>query len=318
MRYQVSLSFALLLFWSSPYVAHSANLRYFSFPTEYPVGALQLMGNEKEGIHRFGRAIGIAQGSFSVEVPPGSTVLLELNPRCLEHPERLKNIKTAGINRLKIAYLSMDDNDHSLCDKALQTLPEFKDLISLNVERSDTTDKGLAGFKSLPSVKFLSAFGAAVEGPILKETPRLRVLERLNLQFNPLKSENFKYLSALPHLTELVISQSNLLDDDLKNLPKCSQLKRLDIGDNHKLTDKSLPAVKQQTALENLNVRGTGISFAGLLTLKDLKLTTLILSIKRYRPDELADLKKAFPKAVLDYRGNGIATDNQTLFSPLK
>jgi len=334
MRYQATLLFALVLLWSplclakgtisstgdksSKTASTKVDKRHFSFPKEYPLGSLQMMGNEKAGTDHNGDGIGTAQGSVTVDVPLGATIMLDINPHCLEHPERLKNIQTAGIDRLKIAYLSMDDNDHSLCDKALQALPEFKDLISLNVERSDTTDKGLAGFKSLSSVKYLTAFGAAIDGSFLKETQKLKKLERCNLMFNPLKGENFKYLSSLPNLVELVLNQSNLSDDDLKNLPKCSQLKQLLLLDNSKITDKSLPVLRQQTTLDILDIRGTGISLAGALTLKNLKLTKLILPVRRYRPDEIAELTKAFPKTFLDYRGNGVKREDQMLLAPLK
>jgi hypothetical protein len=334
MRYQATLFFALVLLWSPPCLAKGTisstenkssktastkvEKRHFSFPKEYSLGSLQMMGNEKAGTERRGDGIGTAQGSVTVDVPPGATIMLEINPHCLEHPERLKNIQTAGINRLKIAYLSMDDNDHSLCDKALQALPEFKDLISLNVERSDTSDKGLAGFKSLSSVKYLIAFGAALDGSFLKETQKLKKLEWCNLMFNPLKGENLKYLSSLPNLVDLVLNQSNLSDADLKNFPKCSQLKQLLLLDNPRITDKSLPVLRQQTALDILDVRGTGISLAGVVTLKNLKLTKLILPVKRYRPNEIAELKKAFPKAFFNYRGEGLRKEDQILLAPVK
>jgi hypothetical protein len=320
MRYQAALSFALLLYCSSLHSPTAAKVdqRHFSFPTAYSIGSLQLMGNENVSTESVGRSIGSAQGSVSVVVPPGSTVLLELNPRCMEHPELFKNVQTAGINRLKLAYLSMDDNDHSTCDKALQSLPQFKDLISLNVERSDTTDKGLSGFKSLSSVKYMTAFGAAIDGSIFKEAQKLKNLERFNLLFNPLKGENLKYLGALPNLKQLMLSQDYLSDDDMKYFPKCPQLRRLDLQGNSKLTDSSLPALRQQTALEYLDIRATKISFEGLLTLRNLKLTQLILTIRRYRPNEVEEMKKAFPKAILDYRGTNLPKDDQILFSPLK
>jgi hypothetical protein len=81
-----------------------------------------MRGTERLHTDNVGYGIGPAQGSVSITVPPDSTILLDINPHCLEHPERLKDIHTAGINRLKLAYLAMEDLDHSLCDKALQVL----------------------------------------------------------------------------------------------------------------------------------------------------------------------------------------------------
>ncbi|MDR3614184.1 MAG: hypothetical protein P4L53_11525 [Candidatus Obscuribacterales bacterium] len=334
MRYQAAVVLALILFWGYPHLTYGGpagkaarsneeaktrvEVRHFSFPADYPLGSLHMMGNEKDGTEADDRSIGPAKGAVSLTVPPGQTILLDLNPRCLELPERLKNIHTAGINRLKMRYLSMDDNDHSHCDRALQALPEFKDLISLDVARSDATDKGLSGFKSLPSVKHLLAYGADLDGSIFKETQKLRNLESLFLSLSPIKSENFKYLSALPHLTELQLSHLNLEDKDLIFLSQCRQIKQLYMFGNPKITDKSLPVFKQLTPLEELDIRGCGISLPGVLTLKNLKLTKLLLPVKRYRPNEIEELQKAFPKTLVCYRGEGVAKDDQIFFAPLK
>jgi hypothetical protein len=297
MRYQAALSFALILLASPPHLAHSApatkavttskatatkvDVRQFSFPTDFPIGALKMTGCERLGTDNVSHGIGPAQGS-------------------------------------KMSYLAMEDLDHSICDKALHTLPEFKDLTALHIDRSDTTDKGLAGFKSVPSVKYLYASGADLDGSIFKESQKLKSVENLNLIFNPLKSENLKYLSALPHLTELVLNQSNHSDSDFSNLAKCTQIKRLYLLSNPKITDKSLPVLQGLTGLQVLDIRGTGITFEGLLTLKNLKLERLNINVRRYRPKEIEQLTKAFPKAYLDYRGVGVGVDNQIYFAPLK
>jgi hypothetical protein len=334
MRYQAALSIALISFLSLQSIATSApatkaatpikaatiksNVREFSFPADYPLGALKMLGVERIGTENVGHGIGPAQGNLSINVPPDQTIMLDVNPHCLEHPERLKNTHMAGINRLKLAYLAMEDLDHSICDGALQALPECKDLISLHVDRSDVTDKGLSGFKSLPVVKYLYASGANLDGSFLKESQKLKSLEILNLIFNPLKSDNLKHLSALPHFKELIINQSNLADSDLSNLAKCTQMKGLYILGNPKITDKSLPVLRGLTGLEALDVRGTRITFEGLLSLKSLKLKKLTITVKRYRPEELEQLKQAFPKTFLDYRGVGVGEENQVYFAPLK
>ncbi|MDR3614185.1 MAG: hypothetical protein P4L53_11530 [Candidatus Obscuribacterales bacterium] len=334
MRYQTALSFALFSFLSLQSVALSAPatkaatpskaatvksyVREYSFPTDYPIGALKLLGVERLGSENIGNGIGPAQGKLSINVPPDHTIMLDVNPHCLEHPERLKNVNIAGINRLKMSYLAMEDLDHSICDKAMQTLPECKDLVALHIDRSDVTDKGLSSFKSLPSIKYLYASGANLDGSFLKEPQKLKSLEDLNLIFNPLKSANLKYLSALPHLAELVLNQSNLSDSDLSNLAKCTQIKRLYLLGNPKITDKSLPLLRGLTNLEVLDVRGTSITFEGVLSLKTLKLKRLNITVRRYRPSELEQLTKAFPKAYLNYRGEGVGEENQVYFAPLK
>lgn len=292
--------------------------REFSFPTEFSLGGLQIMGN---GIKRDeSKAVnaGKAQGKRSINLPSDCTLLLELNPRCIENPDLIKNMPTKGINRLKLAYLSMDDTDHSNCDKVLQTLPEFKDLLSLNAERSDVTDKGLSGFKSLSHIKFLSAFGCGITGSIFKETDKLKNMERLDLMFNPLKGENFKYLGALPKLKDIDFNQCHLSDDDLQYLPRCPQLKKLRLSKNTRITNKSLPLIRQQNALEILDVRGTGIDLQGMLSLSNLKLKKIIVGARQYYPNEIAQLKKTFPDAKLDVMGNVVTKEHEIFFAPLK
>lgn len=203
-----------------------------------------------------------------------------------------------------------------LCDGALKALPEFKKLISLNVARSDATDAGVAAFKSLSHVICFNALCSRLDGSIFKESSRLQNLKKVWMTGCAIKGKNLQYLSALPRLEDLVLDETCITDDDLKYLPRCSRLIGLHLMSCNRITARSLPIIRQQTNLQFLNVRGTGISLQELLTLKSTKIKTLFITVKRYRPQELAQLHFAFPNAKIEYRGSGITEDQAVIYAP--
>jgi hypothetical protein len=74
--------------------------------------------------------------------------------------------------------------------------------------------------------------------------------------------------------------------------------------DRTKITDKGLANLKELQNLRYLNLVGTAVTEKGVLQLKDLKsLRSIYLYQTGVKKSEWNDLKKAFPKTLIDSGG---------------
>jgi hypothetical protein len=315
-----------------------SEVRKFVFADGYPTGKLTV--EKRVGAGTKVTPAPIARGNVSVFVPPGSTLVLEINPHCLEHPEKLATMPTDGIDEIDISYMSMDDDVH-VCDKALAAMPLFKKPLILNCLRTDVTDLGLTNFKSLSMVSRLNCFLADLDGSFLTGWKRMQNLENLNLANNSLKSGNLKNLVQLKGLRYLDLRETTLSDEGLQDVCKNTSLEHLCVASNARLSDQGLQCLSQCSALENLNIAydrnitdksittflklphlkslnlsHTKISEPALEKLKGLKLNLLVLP-DHYREVDMVKLQKAFPSTVLRSPNGKVSSETQIQFAPL-
>jgi hypothetical protein len=316
-----------------------SEVRKLVFADGYPTGKLFIDKSVGPGIDVTPGPM--AKGNVSVSVPPGNTLVLEINPHCLEHPEKLAKMPTDGIDQIDISYMSMDDDVH-ICDKALASVPLFKKPLILNCRRTDLTDSGLVNFKSLSMVTSLDCFLSDVNGSFLTEWKRLQNLQNLNIASNSLNSSNLKSLAQLKGLKVLDLRETTLSDEGLQDVCKNTNLEHLYLASNAHLSDQGLQCLSQCSALENLNIAydrnitdksittflklphlkslnlsHTKISEPALEKLKGLKLNVLVLP-DHYREADMVKLKKVFPSTELRSPNGKISSETQIQFAPLK
>jgi hypothetical protein len=103
-----------------------AETRVLKFPNK-SIGGLHLASDAMESgrdIMRTAKRVGFAVGTVTLKVKPNETVLVDLNQEAFMHPELLRQVSPHGIDRLKFAFYSMDDQSILHCDDALSTVPE--------------------------------------------------------------------------------------------------------------------------------------------------------------------------------------------------
>ena len=101
----------------------------------------------------------------------------------------------------------------------------------------------------------------------------------------------------------LNLNNMNVSDSGLAILSKCNSLTKLQLAHTN-ITDKGLAYLKDLKQLRSLNVVGTKITTTGIMQLKDLKnLQSLYLFQTNINKSDWAELKKAFPKTMVDSGG---------------
>ena len=106
----------------------------------------------------------------------------------------------------------------------------------------------------------------------------------------------------------------------MQSLANCSSLIELDLGDNPRLTDKSLKPLLSLKKLNVLSLGGTSITLNAIMQLKNLPLVSLRLPGSCYPLAQLKMLRKAFPGAQVLVSGHGgrpVDSETNDFFAPL-
>lgn len=150
------------------------------------------------------------------------------------------------------------------------------------------------------AIKKLKDIGAVVE-PVAQNTNYMSA--NFVTVTNPGNKEIQLLLPLKQQLIELKLGGAPITDSALLVIAQFKNLMELRL-DYTKITDKGLANL---TALENLrylNLVGTAVTEKGVLQLKDLKnLRSIYLYQTGVKRSEWSDLKKAFPKALIDSGG---------------
>jgi hypothetical protein len=297
----------------------SESERTITFPKDQVLGAL-FLGHYNHNIDERGtlNRVGAAIGTVKVSVPAGYYLMFEANRRVFQNPKVLNEISPEGIDVLKIGLLSMDDSEDKLCDAALGYIGHFTGLTTLDVERSDATDKGLSVLHNLKHLRRMCCFNSQVDGSFIKELAELPEFKELDTSWCAIKPENFKYLPQLRALEFLCISRSGLEISGVRELAKCISLKSLRVGQNPLFTDECLKLLASLKRLEWLDLRETPVTMKGIRSLRGL-------SLKKFNPpaalntmSDREEMKKLFPEAEIMFNSHAVPADINRTYAPLK
>ena len=124
-----------------------------------------------------------------------------------------------------------------------------------------------------------------------------------------LKDKDMELLLPIrDQLIWLKLSDQPVSDEAMKTISKLNKLTRIQL-DHTTISDKGLLPLQQLSNLVYLNLVGTKITSAGLSQLKSLsKLEQIYLYQTTIGKSEWEELKKIFPKAVLDSGGYIVPT----------
>ena len=150
------------------------------------------------------------------------------------------------------------------------------------------------------AIKKLKDIGAVVD-PVAQTTNYLSA--NFVTVTNPGDKEIQLLLPLKEQLIELKLSSASVTDSALLIIAQFKNLMRLQL-DHTKITDKGLANLRALENLRYLNLVGTAVTEKGVLQLKDLKnLRSIYLYQTGVKKSEWKDLKKAFPKTLIDSGG---------------
>ena len=150
------------------------------------------------------------------------------------------------------------------------------------------------------AIKKLKNIGAVVD-PVAQTTNYLSA--NFVTVTNPGDKEIQLLLPLKEQLIELKLSSASITDSALLVIAQFKNLMRLQL-DHTKITDKGLASLRALEDLRYLNLVGTAVTEKGIMQLKDLKnLRSIYLYQTGVKKSGWKDLKKAFPKTLIDSGG---------------
>lgn len=157
-----------------------------------------------------------------------------------------------------------------LPDEVLQTFSKLESLTELHLVDCGLTDERLAKLRTAPKLLSLDLSRNEINGPGLASLVKLN-LRSLDLTFNNLRNETLTHLPQLSSLENLYLGYSTgVTDQGIRSgtLQSMTHLKELRIRGMKKITDEALDDLVRFSHLEDLNIRETGISAAGVERMK--------------------------------------------------
>ncbi|QDU02337.1 Internalin-A precursor [Gimesia chilikensis] len=193
-----------------------------------------------------------------------------LNDVALFHLRNMKNLEV-----LKL------ESSGKFTEKGLKYLQEHQKLKTLDLmgcllvsRRLDLLER----FTDLQSLRLKIYTGERVDARILSSLQHMQGLKYLEVDMTSLQGGfGLSVLSKLPHLEELHFVNSQLNDDDLQWVARCSALKSFTVHSS-RITDKGIARLSSLRNLESLNldrcsIRGSGLADLGVLKhLKEMSL----------------------------------------------
>ncbi len=292
--------------------------RTLHFPGDKVLGAIWVGNQEKIfGPMRRLKQVAGATGSVTISLRTGDRVMFEANRRVFEHPDCLSQISPVGLDCVKLSFISLDDREDEMCDRALAQVFRLNGITQLDVDRSDATDRGLSSVQNCTTLQGINCYMSSVNGDCLQDLAKLPALKALWLGRCSIKQKTLACLPRFLRLQELDLERTGLDASGVSFLSKCSSLEILGVRGNAKFDDRCLKPILLLQKLRDLDMRETPVTMAGVRTLKALKLQRLCV------PEALAkdvpELKRLFPGAFISALSpyGETSAEDMHIYSPL-
>lgn len=302
-------------------IASHADVRKLHFPDK-SIGALMLLrhntgDNSWSTYTNSGRQIGSAQGTLTLTVPPGSELMLDANRRVFENPILLKQVSPYGIDVLRLSFISLDDREDHMLERAIDYVDNLKGLRALCFDRSEVNDAAILKLKSLPHLVCMNFFLSSINGTCFKSFTKFPELYQLDVPLCSIDQASMDGLAQIPKLKNLDLGRTHMTVVGAKSLAKLTNLARLNVGSNAKFDDACMVYLKPLTKLKFLDLRSTNITFEGLKSIRGIKLQTLYLP-KPLRKN-MPEITKMFPSTSVSVDTyNPPSKEDKTIYAPLR
>ncbi|MGH9549478.1 MAG: hypothetical protein ACRD3W_08885, partial [Terriglobales bacterium] len=218
-----------------PLRANADAIRTLNFPASKSMGNLYKLGQflpDENGYRYFRPPLDKARGA--VKVPANIKLRLQLSYEGAEDPAPLLKLDCP-------ALISIDGrNCESVEDKTVQVLSQLKDLEELRLDNTDITDKSFEYIRTLPKLICLDVTRTDLGAQGMEQIKKLAKLKILAIGFNALSDKDFDGIEKLQNIEYIFIARSGISDETLKHIAKLKLLRRIDIADNLKITDKGV------------------------------------------------------------------------------
>jgi hypothetical protein len=288
-----------------------AGQRVLEFPSDVSVGHLMIIANnfspqERHLVMRF-----FADCRGKVVVPTNITLLLKASDVLTDRAACLLKLPADALAAMEFDKTTIGDAD-------LIPISHLTGLRYLDLEGTDTTDRGIESLGGLVNLGFLDLSHTMIKGSTIGRLAALKKLESLNIGANELTAKAIEALGSLhpASLQRLDVSRCHINDSELPDLAKLSNLFWLELQDNSGITDRGLNALRPLKKLSNLDLRQTAVTVKGLLALHGLPLKTVALSCGRALAADQKALQQAFPGIMIGYDHRDTAMPKD-VFAPL-
>ena len=276
--------------WSS--TSQDGKWKIFNFPKDYSLGRLSYGNHGTVNLDARGTQY----------IPVGVQLFFAPNNVFLAHPQFLRNF---GPNDL--ANLEFKETGHcekygskimplnTLSDDELIYCDKMTGLDSLSVKHCNVTDKGLSYIQNLP-LKSLNVDDTDVTAEGIKKMHCLKQLRYLRAGNLKDGGSLIRALAGSTQMEQLHLSDSELTDEDMKELAKIPNLKDVDIAFNPGITDRGLPYIVQLKHLHTLCLEHCAVTLEGAL--KYLKYLPQRPRISTYKnsPEQLRVMETTWPR----------------------
>lgn len=309
----------VLVFSCGQYCLAEQSVRQLQFPVGYSVGNLMAVRDKSDMYIAYKLRI-FADARGVVRVPAGTQIEFCASGNFFKHPECLTKLPRDAFEFIEVRFLSMSDDEDTLCDRAISQLNHISALKGMDLDRSDASDAGLSKLGPMPELLTISACESRVTGTCLPKLLSCKKLSRLRLSNVSVDNESLASLKDFAQLQRLSLIRCELSQKGIEHVSKCANLRVLDIDHNHHLDDKVVPLLLRLTKLKSLCLLRTGISVQGLEQLSRLHLQEIRLPkpFSSYQPSERLRISKAFPG--IGFGNNkkpAVDAFTKTIFAPI-
>ena len=301
---------------SKEFVSPKTKIVRFAFP-KTSIGSLSLITSENLDDGETGWHDNVAAvGDVTLTVKDDENVMLTPAPAALMNLKLLDAPTRKQIDGIRVKYVATDES-HAI-NLILDQLATMKDLKYLVITRTDASDAGFKNFQKMERLVRLDVSSSEVTGSFLSSWGNFPNLKTLELSHCPINTEHLKNLRNIPQLKHLDLRSSRLSAAATTYLSKCAKLERLAIAENKDIRNESLLPLQNLSRLKELDLTDTGVTEAGLASLKALPLTRLTLSHRFVNSKK--ELQKIFPHCSLVFARDkeNVSSDVLKIFAPLK
>lgn len=293
--------------------------RVLKFPATVCVGSILIGPTSTDWqVHVGEKQVSGAQGVVTLNVPKGYQVIFDANGNVVRNPKILDNLDVTGVDAVHIGFIALDEQEEGKSDEAVAHLSRFTNLVHLNLNRSDASDRALECLQPLKSLKAITAYGANIRGSAFKSLRRFPQLKVVDFSACPIQSTYLKDLAAVSALEAIGLGKTRLHSSDLQNLKYLAPLQHLaylELSSNP-IDDDGISYLASLKQLKSVGLRDTKVSAAGLRPLQNRR---MLVHLTRVSAADRQFLKKEMPAiGVTTQPLQSVDLETQKLCAPLK
>jgi hypothetical protein len=221
----------------------------------------------------------------------------------------------------KIVRIGYGSSGAAVTDVGLKLFGRLTDCREIYLPFSRITDNGIEHLTDMGTLERFQLDVSSVSGSALKDWRKREKLVHLGLRGSPLTDDAVAYIAAIPGLTSLDLSVTNMTDERLRRLRAHPTLTSITIWDNSGITEaglrslENLPAGLQYLAIDTV-AAPNGIAFLEQMPLQTIGIKAFYTE-GRVEPSLLESLQ-IFPELnALDVRSARIDAKTAMLISKL-